>query len=294
VDWNDLRYLLAVHRRGSLAAAAKDLGVTKATAGRRLAALEEALGVKLVERKPAGLALTAAGREAIVAAEGIDAAVVALRDRVSAAAEDQPRGLVRVTAPPWLAARCFIPALPELKAAHPGLEVELAGSNLMLNLAQREADIGIRNARPTQKSLTARKIGVLGGCVYASQLYLDRRGTPASRAALAGHDVLAYETMSGMPGFEWLREPGRGARVAFRANDPTALVGAATAGLGLAAVPCLLGDPEPALRRVETLGFNRCDLFLVMPESLRTSVRVRVVADFLLAALKTHRAAIEG
>jgi molybdate transport repressor ModE-like protein len=294
MDWNDLRYLLAVHRHGSLARAAKELKVTKTTASRRLAALEASLGVSLVQRRPAGLVLTEAGKEAITAAERVDATLGTLKERLAVKDDARPRGSVRVTAPQWIGARFIIPALPELAKRYPDLDVQLVGTNQILNLAQREADIAIRNVQPKHKSLASRRIIELGGCVYASKLYLDRRGLPRSPDALEGHDVLVYETLGGMPGFEWMRDPTRGGRIAFRANDPEALVGAATAGLGLCAVPCLLGDPEKALARVPTLGFSRCDLFLVTHTETRKTPRVRAVTEFISQLLQDNRAAIEG
>jgi molybdate transport repressor ModE-like protein len=294
MDWNDLRYLLAVHRHGSLARAAKELKVTKATASRRLVALEKSLGTLLVERKPAGLVLTEAGRETIDAAERVDAAVGSLKVRLSLKDDARPRGTVRLTAPQWIAARYVIPALPDLAKQYPELDVQLVGTNQILNLAQREADIAIRNVRPKHKLLAARKVIALGGCVYASKLYLERRGVPRAPDALEGHDVLVYETLGGMPGFEWMRAPAHGGRIAFRANDPEALVGAATAGLGLCAVPCLLGDPEKALARVTSLGFSRCDLFLVTHTETSRTPRVRAVTDFVGRLLSENRAAIEG
>ena len=294
MDWNDFRYLLAIERTGSIAAAAKQLGVTKSTASRRLAALEKALGARLVDRGPRGLSLTDAGREALEAARGMDDALALLPARIAGASETKAVGVVKLTAPPWLAERCLIPALATLKRQYPELEVDLLGTNQILNLAQREADLAIRNIAPQQKSLLMRKIGEIGGCVYASTLYLERKGTPTSRADVAGHDVLVYESLGGMPGFEWIREPRTGGRVAFRANDPVALVGAASAGLGLTAVPCLLGDAEPSLRRVEALGFSRCDLLLVTAEAVRTSVRVRVVSDFIVERIKGHHAELVG
>jgi molybdate transport repressor ModE-like protein len=294
MDWNDLRYLLAVHRYGSLARAAKELKVTKATASRRLAALERSLGTPLVERRPAGLVLTEAGRDTISAAEQVDATLGSLKERLSLKDDALPRGTVRLTAPPWIAARFVIPALPDLAKRYPDLDVQLVGTNQILNLAQREADVAIRNVRPKHKSLAARKVIALGGCVYASKLYLERRGVPRAPDALEGHDVLVYETLGGMPGFEWMRAPAHGGRIAFRANDPEALVGAATAGLGLCAVPCLLGDPEKTLDRVTSLGFARCDLFLVTHTETSKTPRVRAVTDFLGRLLSANRAAIEG
>jgi molybdate transport repressor ModE-like protein len=293
LDWNDLRYLLAMHRHGSLARAAKAVGVTKATMSRRLTGLEEALGTRLFDRKPGGATLTAAGREVVATAEDIDQSARSLEGRLAAAIDGKPSGTVRLTAPQWLAARFLIPFLPDLKKTYPTLDVQLVGTNQVLNLAQHEADLAIRNVRPSQASLTSRKIVELRGCVYASKLYLERKGTPTARDALGGHDLLVYEGLGGMPGFEWMREPGHGT-IAFRANDPEALVSAATAGLGLAAVPCFLGDAQPSLMRVRALGFGRCDLLIVAHEQLRRTPRVRVVSDFIAELLVRHRAEIEA
>src|SRR5260221_5792648 len=267
MDWNDLRYLLAVQRRGSLAAAAKELGVTKATASRRLAALEEALGVELVQRTPDGVVLTDGGKKAVAAAEEMDQSATALRDRLGASSDGGIRGAVRLTAPQWLAERLFLAELPVLKECHPNLEVEFLGTNAVLDVVRREADLALRNVRPTQQSLVFRKAGTLAGRIYGSKLYLERRGRPRSREELQKHDLLVYAGLGGMPGFEWLAEPALAARVAFRANDPVGLRSAAAAGLGLAALPSILGDEETALERVDSLGTGHTDLFLVMPEA---------------------------
>jgi DNA-binding transcriptional LysR family regulator len=292
LDWNDLKFLLAVHRKGSLASAAKSLGVTKATVSRRLAALEEAAGARLFDRKPRGLELTPAGQELAAAAEEMGRALGSVEERVASASDAKPAGTVRLTAPPWIAARYIIPFLPELGRAYPGLNVQLVGSDHILNIAQGEADLALRNVRPTQASLACRKIGELGGCVYASSLYLERRGTPRGRGDLATHDLLAYADLGGMPGFEWLRDVCP--KPAFQANGPEGLTSAAAAGLGLAAIPCLLGDAQPTLVRVESLGFATCELFLVMQEHLRKTPRVRVVSDYVADLIARHRAEIEG
>ena len=269
--------------------------MTKATASRRLAALEEALGARLVERKPNGLELTLAGREVVSAADSIQGTIASLEAKVAAAADDKPRGTVRLTAPQWLASRLLVPALPELKSSFPELEVLLVGTNEVLNLAQREADLALRNVPPSHQSLVSRKVMELGGCVYASKLYIERRGIPAGRDSLRGHDILAYGTLGGMPGFEWLRDSDdHGGSIAFRANDPESLVSAATAGLGLAAVPCLLGDAESSLIRVPSLGFSRCDMFLVTHEQIRSTPRIVAVSRFVVDLLNRHRRLIEG
>ncbi len=294
MNWDDLRFLLAVERRGRLASAAGDLKVTKATVSRRLSALEEAVGARLVERKPGGLALTAAGRELVAAARDIESTVTAAEARVASAADSTPRGTVRVTVPQFLAEKLLIPALPELRKRHRDVDVQLIGSNEMLNLVQREADIAVRNVRPSHRSLIVRRIGAVGGCVYASERYLERRGTPTSRAEVRGHDVCAYETIVGPPGWEWLHDPDSGGRVVFRANDPGALMSAAAADLGLAALPCFLGDTQPGLCRVAALGVVRFDAFLVTHRDVRRTARVRAVSAFIVDLFARNAALIAG
>jgi DNA-binding transcriptional LysR family regulator len=130
--------------------------------------------------------------------------------------------------------------------------------------------------------------------VYASKLYLERRGHPVSREELLSHDLLVYEGLGGMPGFEWLREPALAPRIVFRANDPVGLRSVAAAGLGLAALPSILGDEESSLERVDSLGVGHTDLFLVMPEQLKGSAPVRVVAGFVEGVLRDQRARLLG
>jgi DNA-binding transcriptional LysR family regulator len=140
----------------------------------------------------------------------------------------------------------------------------------------------------------ARRVLELGGSVYASALYLDRRGRPSGRAELRGHDLLVYADLGGMPGFEWLRDEDHGAKVAFRANDPEALVGAATAGLGLCAVPCLIGDEQPALERVPGLGLSSCPMYLVTHQDIHQTARIRAVIDFVVELFGRHRQVLTG
>src|SRR5262249_44207625 len=155
---------------------------------------------------------------------------------------------------PWLAERLVIPAVPRLRAAHPKLDLRIVASHDLVDVAARDADLALRNVRPTTGALVCTRVGELAGCIYGSALYLQRRGTPSERAQLRDHDILVYERMKGMPGFEWLSDPQWDSRVVFRAGDPPALAAAAASGLGLAALPCILGETEPSLRRVDTLG----------------------------------------
>lgn len=294
MDWNDLRYLLAVHRCGSLARAATHLGVTKATVSRRLAALEDALGTSIVDRTPDGMTVTAAGLAAVRAAEAMDAAAVRVRDDVAAASGDTVDGTVKLTLAPWLAERLIIPAVPRLRIEHPNLDLRIVTSHDIVDIAARDADLALRNVRPTTGALVCRRVGELAGCVYASALYLERRGTPTDRAQLRDHDLLVYDGMKGMPGFEWLAEPEWQRRVVFRAGDPPGLAAAAGSGLGLAAIPCILGETEPGLRRVEALGVGYSPLYLVTREDLQHAPRLRAVWQLVTEVLRENESILMG
>ncbi|MBX7083941.1 MAG: LysR family transcriptional regulator [Nannocystaceae bacterium] len=293
VDWNDLRYLLAVDRRGSLARAAAELGVTKATVSRRIDALEEALGTTLVERGASGWTLAEAGRRVVRTATEVEAACLAM-ERDLARADERVEGVVRLTAPPWIAERLVIPAMPRLLARHRALDLRVLGSHELLDLVGRAADLALRNVIPTHGPLVVRRVGELAGCVYGSPLYLEHRGHPRDRAALSEHDLVGYEGMGGMPGFEWMREPPFAARVVFRASDPVGLASAIAAGLGLGAIPCLLGETMPNLVRVESLGVGFSPLYLVTHEDLVETARARAVARFLVEVLRANEGVLMG
>lgn len=294
MDWNDLRYLLAVHRSGSLARAAAALGVTKATVSRRLAALEDAVGARLADRTPEGMVVTAAGLAAVRAAEAMDAAAVRVRDQIAGSAADPVAGVVRLTAAPWLAERLVIPALPRLRQAHPRLDLRLQTGHELVDIAGRGADLALRNVRPSAGALICQRVGELAGCVYGSALYLERRGTPGARDELHHHDLLGYDGMMGMPGFEWLADPAWASRVVFRAGDPAGLASAAAAGLGLAAIPCLLGETEPGLRRVDLLGVGYSPLYLVTREELQHAPSLRAVWQLVTEVIRENEAILLG
>ncbi|HTM44584.1 MAG TPA: LysR family transcriptional regulator [Polyangiaceae bacterium] len=294
MDWNDLRYLLAISEKGSLARASEELGVTKATTSRRLAALEEALGVALVERRPEGMILTPAGLEVLRTAKSVDVAVKGLATTLTSQGTDPARGVVRLTAPPWLSDRLITPMLPRLRETHPGLEVQILGTSKLVNLEEGDADIGLRNVRPNKGQLVSRRVGELAGCIYGSELYLNRRGMPNQKEDLMTHDLLAYQGLGGMPGFEWISSEPYSTRIVFRADDPTGLTAAAAAGMGLTAIPCILGETDPQLRRVESLGVGFSPLYVVTTEALRNLERIRVVLRLVEDSVRDNQAILLG
>src|SRR6185436_5252768 len=120
--------------------------------------------------------------------------------------DDEVRGTVRLTVPTFFACEILMPALAEFRERHPAIDVHIYGTNRVLDVAREEADVAIRNVRPTDGSLSARKLGKLGMAAFASREYLARRGTPTERV-LDGHELLVYDGGPyGGPGFEWWPE----------------------------------------------------------------------------------------
>lgn len=287
-SWDDFRYILAVQRHGSLARAAKALGLNKSTVGRRIATLEQELGVTLIERGPLGYDLSNAGRRTAEAAERIEVLVNRLCSDVGGA-DRVAVGTVSVTVPHWFAKRLIIPELPELRARHPELHVDLVTTDAVLDLSKREVDIAIRNQRPTQQSLVVRKAGVIDFALYASPEYLARHGTPTGRSDFDGHHLIAYPSaVAYVKEFRWTNDLS--CPIALRASDAESMLDAIAAGLGIGVLPCFITAGRPGIVCLTRAGPpSPEDIWLVTHEDSRNITRVRVVADWL-ASLFVKRA----
>jgi len=252
-DWNDLRHLLALAREGTLAGAARRLGVDATTVSRRLRAAEGALGARLFERLPDGVFRpTGAGEVALLHAERAEAAVLGLAGAV-AGSDDALQGTVRVTAVPVLVSRVLVPAAAALAARYPALRLELVAEPRDLSLTRREADVAVRLARPSAdaagRAVLARRVGRLDYAVYAPAL------CPAGGEE--GLPWVGYEEgMAGLPQARWTaavaaaRGRSSSGLLPVAVNDAEAVIGAVRAGLGRAPLPRVVGDAEPGLRRL--------------------------------------------
>lgn len=291
-EWGDVRVFLAVRARGSFTAAAKELAMDQTTVGRRVAALETALGARLFRRGRAGLTLTPAGEEMLVAARGMEESALAV-DRAARGHDGSPTGAVRVTTVETFASRFLAPRLVELRRRHPGLLVELVSSTHSFDLARREADLAVRLAKPQHPGLAARRIGTMAYALYASPAYLASRRAPP--ADLRAHDVLGYDgDLQAMPEATWLAERTPRAPV-LRTNSLATLEAATAAGLGVAVLPCWLADGRADLVRVMEPGeVVARDIWLVVHEELRRQARIRVTADFVAREVGRARDALLG
>lgn len=289
-EWSDLRILLVLSRAGSMVAAAKQLGVQHTTVSRRIDALEEALGTRLVGRARTGVTVTDAGRLAIEAAEEMERASETMTRRLARGGE-APEGCVRVSMTDGMSP-IVLPTLTVLTTRYPGLEVQVQSTPTLVSIEKGEADIGLRTAKPAVACLVARKIVDIGWALYASAAYLERRGRSADHEDLEGQDVVGYDaSLDRTPGAIWLHAHARGARTVARANTMSALAALVAAGQGIGLLPCFLAG---GLERLTPHVLTHNTLYAVVHEEQRDVPRVRVVFDHLVEVLTNERARLGG
>ena len=294
LDWNDLRYFLAVAETGSTLAAGRRLRVSQTTAARRIAALEAALDLKLFDRRPAGYALTPAGDALVARARAVESAAGALTDAASAQARDAS-GTVRLTMEEIYAVTVFGPILRDLHEAHPSIRIELDTTEQARDLAAGAADVALRTTkRPRGGGLVGRKVISTSWTIYCSRAYAEAHGVPRTRRALRGHPLIG----GGGGGIwrvyqQWLRQNGLESAVAIQHDTVPGLLAAVRSGIGLAALPSFVADLDPDLVRcLPPAPGKESDIWLLTHERLRHSPPVRAVLDFLGDRL--HRLAREG
>jgi DNA-binding transcriptional LysR family regulator len=243
MNWEDLRYFHAVARAGTLSGAARALGVDNATVGRRLAALEAALNVRLVERLPRAARLTALGRQVHEQADAMEAGALAI-ERIVLAARSEEHGKVAITAPPVLARHFLAPNLRALSERHPQVQLSILSEAQVVSLARLDADLALRLTPPVDNTDIAQKIGLMPFGLYAARDY-PHAHAPADWA------FIAYTArQADFAHLRWLYEVIDGRRVVCEVTDLSNQYEAACSGIGVAGLPCFIGDADPRLQRL--------------------------------------------
>lgn len=241
MDWDDLRFVLAVARTGSLSAAARRLRVNQTTVSRRLSTLEARLGTALFLRGRNGFHPTEAGEAVLAEAEVMDSAALRLSERVGSGPR-APEGLVRIATMPWIFIYLLVPALPAFAHRYPGVVVQAVADLRERSLSNREAELALRfEMAPRGRE---RCIAL---CRVPYALYAPRGGDPASLPWVGiAEDTAAYAPE------RWLLENvnGEESGIAFRANDAGIVYQAARARVGKGLIPEVLAEDDPALVRL--------------------------------------------
>ena len=294
LNWDDLRIFLAVARGGNLSEAARRLGVTQPTVGRRLRALEERLAARLFDRLPDGFVATAAGAELLPLAEEMERSADAL-ERRKASLADRISGTVRISIfedlAPFLADH-----LPDLQARLPEIELEIAIAHQHANLSRREADLVLRECLPDNPGLIARKLGSYAHAVYGEAGVVARNPAAHSERRYRDCRWVGYDEEHGyFSSQQWLTARREGRPPELRVNNGLVLKEAVRRGAGLGVLPCFTGDSDPALVRLTApIDGLDCTQNLIVHEDLRRVPSVRAVMDELAALFAREEATLLG
>lgn len=291
IDWDDVRYFLAVARGGSVRSAASRLKVNHSTVLRRIAQLEECLGAQVFEKLPAGYRLTLAGREIIEFATQMEASSHQLETRVLG--RDQAvRGLLRVTLPPFLATHLLMPDLAEFSRLHPDIEMNVIPTGAVANLTNRDADVAIRIVL-NRDTLPLNLHGMIGP-VVSSGIYMSRDLLVAWRSDRPPSIRWIVANTEGQPG--WAHEGEvRTTGALFRTPDAETQIVAVQQGIGMTKLPCFVGDGDPSLVRVpNTELYGHGTLWLLTQGETRKTKRVRLFTEFISRRLAAHAPLLAG
>lgn len=269
--WDDLKFVLALHRTGTLIGAGRLLHVNTSTVGRRIHALEKALGTRLYDRMAGSYHPTSVSRRVVACAEEMELQANALKRHVKGS-EQRVEGPVRITALDNFLDRLVVPALPEILKSHPGLEITLESDLRLFELASGEADIAIRTAEPGHPELVARSLGVQVTAFYqaAGHTWADRLpliALPNSPIHAAYNERLVTHVPTG--------------HVVARANTEVRITEMVRQGLGIGLIDCFVGEVEADLERLPGLGQIEQTLWAITHVEMRRSARIRTIIAFI-------------
>lgn len=282
IDWEDVRHFLAAAQSGTLSGAARSLKVDHATVSRRLAALEADLDVKLVDRLPRSCRLTSVGRQVFDRAVEMETAADGIA-RLAKAAHAPLFGRITLSAPPVLVTHLLTDQLTRFREKHPDIRLSLSSQPQRVSLSRREADVAVRFIRPEEISSVTRKIGTMAFGLYAHRSY-------AHLAAPDRWEFIGWDqTFADTPAQSWLVGiAGRRPIVCELTYSSEHLI-AVRAGVGVAGLPCFIGDRDRDLVRInERVPHFARDIWLLVHRDLHKTPAVRAVMDFVVAAVAEY------
>lgn len=291
LDWDDLRFFLAVVRHRTLATAAKHLHVTQSTVSRRIASLQDGMGVRLLNRTAEGYVPTLAGESIRGHVERVEAEALSL-ERAVAGHDTRLQGLVRISSSQLLTSHLLVPSVAALHTLHRGIQIEALPEMPGNSLANRDVDIILRLRQFQDEELVVRKIGEISFALYGGLAYFARHGEPDLAIGCPGHQLITLlddQDLSAQAA--WLAEYAGRAQVTLRADSYETQYWAAYCGGGLALLPRFRADGEAALKQVEmSSSAPSAEIWMGVHRENRQVPRVRIVLDLIAEAVRSRAA----
>ncbi|MEM9402858.1 MAG: LysR family transcriptional regulator [Pseudomonadota bacterium] len=283
MDWDDVRFFLALHRHGTVSAAGKALNVNHTTVSRRLSALEKQLRTRLFDRTPEGYQLTQVGEDMLELATQMESTANAI-DRKAAGRDADLQGPLVVTMPYDVANHIVMPGFEAFLSAYPGIDVQFKTTRTLVDLSARDADLAIRLTDTPPDHLVGRKLLPLRHGVYAHPDYWQAHAHDPSVILFPGEATP-----------DWVSTHFPTARVAMRTDNISTMLAAVEAGIGIARMACFVADSNPVVGRVDVeLMPSNWGVWSLNHVDLRSTARVRVCRDFLQQQILGARALIMG
>lgn len=283
MEWSDIRLFLAIAREGTLGAAARKLGLTQPTMGRRLKTLEGAVGHSLFQRTPDGFVLTDEGTVVMGHAERMEEEALALQ-RQLAGTENTLSGTLRISCSDWFGIHILAPILADFRRVHPNVIIEVLTDSRLLNLARREADLVFRIKPFTEPEVISRKL-----LHIPYGLYVAKGSDDPSPGTGAGFSmVIMDEAFGSMPDVGWLKGRFPNANVSMRSNNRDVQARLCAGGAGMAILPMPLGDSMDVLKRIDVLQPPPGrDTWVGYHQDLRRLPRLRAFIQFVGEQVQT-------
>ncbi|MDR3471701.1 MAG: LysR family transcriptional regulator [Devosia sp.] len=282
LSWDDLRLFLDVARLGGLSAARSTTGLSAATLGRRITALEHEIGEPLFHRSQTGYQLTKAGRELLQRAEDVEQAMLAVSRWRDGNVGDR---IVRISAGAWTSA-FLSEQIGAIWHVDDGIRIELVTAFEKVDIGRRAADLGLRSERPTEPNLAGRRIGTMAHAIYAGRNLIN--------GVEAGLFVGVTGEAANVAFARWLMAH-HGDRIGVRGNDVQTVRELVAAGAGLSVFPCFAADRDPRLVRVAApIPELEAEQWLVSHHEERHRPEVRRIADRIVALMHAHAPLFRG
>ena len=277
LTWDEMCLVHAITNVGTLSGAARSLDVSHPTAFRRLNKLEQKMEVRFFDRARDGYTATAAAEEVSTLVQRLMNDVLAV-ERCISGQDLRPSGTLRITTTDTLLFGWLLPSLQEFRISYPEIQLELVVSNAVFSLSKREADIAVRPAEKPDENLLGRKIGTIAQAAYMAKKLTK---TVDISEVIDSIDWIGPDESMSYPGFNrWLEEENLVERCRIRVNTVYGMLSAAKAGLGLAVLPCYLGENDKQLIRVgREISSMAVDLWVLTHPDLRKTERIRVFLD---------------
>lgn len=281
MNWDDVRFFLALARQKTLRGASKSLNVDQATVGRRIAAFESALSSRLFIRTPRAFMLSEFGEQVMAEASAMESAMQAM-SRKAACGDSIPAGNVRIASTDTLATVFVIPAIQRLREQYPDITVTLLTGIGLSDISYRSVDIAIRGARPDSEELIVKRLATIDMGLYASQRYFDRLGEPQQESGLTDHQLVMFPAdmvprhRQNLCGFAVNSQ-----QVVLECNTQQLMQSAIKRGIGIGLLSTFLANCDPQLIPVFPEKRDPVDIWLVLHPDLQKVARIRAVITAL-------------